>query len=168
MPVCSFPDCTLFCVANSNRCTEHQVKKGEGKLDQKRVSKYLADKQAAATLAATRAARNKAAQTAADAHEAGKLARQQAIATNRSAWSALIDGVVAQVQALRVLDPTANAGNNAVGNTAGGTGNPVALSTTGPMAGLTKGDILRDMPGFDSSDSGLFKFRRQGVLVHCS
>ncbi|MFN3179965.1 MAG: hypothetical protein ACK41R_07460, partial [Thermus sp.] len=44
---------------------------------------------------------NRAAQTAADAHEAGRLAKQQAIATNRSAWNALIDGVVAQVQAFQ-------------------------------------------------------------------
>lgn len=146
----------------------HEIKKGEGKLDRQLVNKHKADKAAAETLAAQRAARDVAANKAAEADQALRLAKQQAITTNRSAWNTQIEAVVSQVLVLRQTDSSANAGNNKVGNTLGGTGNPVQLTTSGPMAGLTKGDILKTMPGFDSSDSGLFKFRRQNVLVHCS
>jgi hypothetical protein len=38
---------------------------------------------------------------------------------------------------------------------------------TGPTHGVSKGDIMPGMAGFDSSDSGKYKFRRSLVLVHC-
>jgi type II secretory pathway pseudopilin PulG len=167
--MCSYPlGCTEYAAKGSDRCSNHQIKKGEGKIEKKAVTKALADRQAAAALAAERARRDVEATKAAAAQQAALAAQQTVMRTHRAAWNTQIDAVVAQVLVLRATDPNANAGNNAVGNTAGGTGNPVALNTTGPMAGVTKGDILQTMAGFDSSDSGLYKFRRSLVLVHCS
>jgi len=175
MPVCSYPDsCTEFASKGSDRCSAHQIKKGEGKVEKKAVSKALADRAAAETLAAQRLLRNAEATRVSQARETAQAAKDEVMRTHRATWNAQVDAVVNQVLGIRATNPDANAGNNRGGtppganNTAGGTDNPVKLTTSGPMAGVTKGDILNTMAGFDNSDSGFFKFRRSLVLVHCS
>jgi len=170
MPVCSYPiGCTDFASKGSDRCSAHQIKKGEGKIEKKAISKALADLAAAEALAALRLLRNAEAARVVQAQAAAQAAKAEVMRTHRATWNAQVDAVVNQVLGIRATNPNANAGNNpGDNNTAGGTDNPVVLSTSGPMAGVTKGDILKTMVGFDSSDSGSYKFRRSLVLVHCA
>ena len=102
--------------------------------------------------------------------------RARVISEHRQKWNALINASVKAVLDLRSSVPHANAGTNVWYNQKGqritrvipgGTGNPIKLKTKGDMHGVTGGDITCGMAGFDNSDSGLFKFRRDGVLVHC-
>ena len=171
MPVCSFPGgCTDYAVKGNVRCAAHQIRNGSDKkvesLELKK--KQLADARAQAQ-AEEQAARNKVAQEKSDADIKRKALQQEVIRAHKQIWNAQVDNVVNQVLVLRLTDPNANAGNNAVvGNTLGGNGNPVSLVMTGATHGVSKGEITNAMAGFDSSDSGLFKFRRQGVLVHCA
>lgn len=170
MPVCSFPGgCTDYAVKGNVRCAAHQIRNGSDKKVEsvELKKKQLADARAQA-LAEERGARNKVAQEKADADINRKALQQEVIRAHKQTWNAQVDAVVNQVLVLRLTDPGANAGNNAVGNTPGGNGNPVSLVMTGATHGVSKGDITQAMAGFDSSDSGLYKFRRQAVLVHCA
>lgn len=90
-------------------------------------------------------------------------------------WSQRVDEVVKQVKQLRNANPDnpgINAGNNPEGNTDGGNSNPLHFDVPGNEFGVTESDVFKTMTGFDSSDSGIFKFRRAdaprgNVLVHC-
>lgn len=126
------------------------------------------------------AARRNAEERAARDQKANQLAQQQletkrlkdeAITRIRADWNRQVNDVVAEVKALRALHPTRsgiNAGSNAgLETTAGGTDNPVVLTLPANQYQIQKAEVLTTMHGFDSSDSGLFKFRRDGVLVHC-
>ncbi len=110
---------------------------------------------------------------------AAALASQQAqlLATQRAEVvsgyvrtnNAAVQAIATQVLLLRTQNPLVqgiNAGNNAVGNTAGGTGNPIAITIPANDYGITVADVAPRMTGFDNSDSGVFKFRVSGVLVH--
>jgi len=106
-------------------------------------------------------AEKKRAKEAAKSEKAGEFAIE---------WSGKIKAIVEAVKALRSQHPERqgiNAGNNQnVGTTEGGTDNPVRFTTPSNEYGITKGDIFRRMSGFDSSDSGTFKFRYDDIFVH--
>jgi len=76
--------------------------------------------------------------------------------------------IVDQVLQMRIdhNNPGINAGRNNEGDTEGGNENPLAINVPGNPHGITLGDVVRRMNGFDNSDSGLFKFRISGVFVH--
>ena len=168
MPKCSYPlGCEEYAAPKSDRCSAHAVAKGGQKAENQMVRRIKLDQEAARLRAAEQEARNKAAEIKRAQQEQLVTMRNEVIASHRRAWNILVDAIVSQVLALRLLDPKANAGNNAVGNTMGGTDTPLTLTTGGAMHGVTKADIIRGMDGLDSSDSGIFKFRRSLVLVHC-
>lgn len=176
MPMCNYPGgCENYAVRGGLRCDEHQLAKG--KAAQKNESAELKKLQ----LARDAQVRNDAERAARDAAAQAVVARRQRIEAEQAEvirglkrdWSAQIQTVVAQVLVLRQSDPTANAGNNQVGNTEGGTGNPIKLAMTGPTHNVTPNQVLTSIAGFDSSDSGVFKFRRkdpsnQDILVHAT
>lgn len=170
MPICSYPGgCTEYAVKGDVRCAAHLIRNAADKKAESAALRKLKLTQAAAEARqAEQQRRNQVAQAKAEADRKRKAFQAEVIRTHRQTWNAQIDAVVAEVMTLRQADPNANAGNNTVGNTAGGTGSPLALAMTGPTHGVTRADILSGMAGFDSSDSGMFKFRRQGVLVHCT
>lgn len=168
MPKCSYPlGCEEYAQPKSDRCSTHQVAKGGEKAESEMVRRIKLDQEAARLRAAEQDARNKTAEFKRAQQEQLATMRREVIASHRRAWNILVDAIVSQVVALRLLDPKANAGSNAVGDTLGGNENPLTLTTSGAMHGVTKADIIRGMTGLDSSDSGIFKFRRSLVLVHC-
>lgn len=170
MPVCSYPGgCNDYAIKNNDRCAAHLIKNGSDKKAEsvELKKRQLADARAQA-LATEQASRNQVAQEKATADIKRKELQAEVIRTHKQTWNAQVDAVVTQVLVLRLTDPNANAGNNAVGNTLGGNTSPITLVMTGATHGVSKGDITRAMAGFDSSDSGMFKFRRQAVLVHCA
>ena len=84
-------------------------------------------------------------------------------------WNAQVQAVVSQVLKLRRDNPTVhgiNAGNNAVGNTLGGTNNPVKFVVPANDFKITNAEVYAKMNGFEGSDSGSFKFRVSEVFVH--
>ena len=91
-------------------------------------------------------------------------------------WSQRIDAVAEKVKLLRNNNPNnegINAGKNAEGETEGGNSNPLHFEVPNNDFGVTEADVFRTMHGFDSSDSGVFKFRRAdpprgNILVHCT
>jgi hypothetical protein len=100
-------------------------------------------------------------------------ARKQKIQQIKGQWNQQVHAVVQQVQQLRHNHPTVagiNAGNNAVGNTAGGSNNPLQLNLPGDAKGIVKGDIFPLLTGYDGSDSAGVKIRIQdaqgNILVH--
>ncbi|MPZ45278.1 MAG: hypothetical protein GEV05_18165 [Betaproteobacteria bacterium] len=151
------------------RCSAHVIRNAsDRKVESAALKKMHAAEEVARKRKEEQDSRNKVAQQKAESDAKRKALQEDVIRQHRQTWNAQVDAVVSQVMLLRQTDPNANAGNNAVGSTAGGTGNPVALVMSSPTHGVSKGDITRGMAGFDSSDSGLFKFRRKGVLVHCA
>ncbi len=115
---------------------------------------------------AQQAQRNQTAQTEQLEHQRSAAVKSEIVRAHRQAWNQQIDAVVDQVMQLRITNPGANAGNNSNGNTGGGTDNPLLLAMSGPTHGLTKGEILAGMTGFDNSDSRAFKFRSRQAFVH--
>lgn len=172
MPMCSYPlGCDQFAQKNSDRCSSHQVRNAsEKKAESAYVQKIQREEAARQEQEASRQARDGAAQKKRDADLVREQRQAEVIRTHRQTWNGQIDAIVTQVLALRHQNPgTAgiNAGDNAAGNTQGGTDSPVQLTMAGPTHGVRKSDIVNGMSGFDSSDSGFYKFRRQNVLVHC-
>lgn len=171
MPVCSYPGpggCKEYAMKGNVRCEAHLIKNAsDRKAESAHVQKLIRTEEAAALNKAERAARDMKAQQAAEAYENLKALRAEVIRTHKALWSAQVADIVAEVEVLRVNDPNANAGQNPGGTTAGGVDNPLTLTFSGPTHGLGKGDVTRGMTGFDSSDKGVFKFRRSGVFVHC-
>ena len=99
--------------------------------------------------------------------------RKQKIQQIKASWNQQVQGVVQQVKTLRSQNPTVagiNAGNNAVGNTSGGSNNPLELKLPSDAKGIAKGDIFPLMTGFDGSDSAGVKIRimdpKGNILVH--
>lgn len=93
------------------------------------------------------------------------------VSRTRADWNVKINEVVHKVLNLRTNNPGRggiNAGNNSgIGNTDGGTENPVILFVPHNTINIKASDVLKGMHGLDNSDSGYYKFRRKGVLVHC-
>jgi hypothetical protein len=104
-----------------------------------------------------------------------KAARVREIAVS---WRAEIGGAVDQVKALRREKLNEgwgedrvmgiNAGSNpGSAPIPGGTKNPITFTVPRNEFGITKADVSTSIPGFDSSDSGLFKFRMaEGIFIH--
>jgi len=172
MPKCTYPGpggCPEFAVKGNVRCSKHLIRnQGDAKKESVEVRKLQMAKAEADRRADEQRERNRVAKVKADADQRRRELQAEVISAHRQTWNAQIDAVVGQVMALRVANPGANAGNNWNGTTLGGNTNAIVLTTTGAMHGVTRADILHGMAGFDSSDSGMFKFRRSNVLVHCT
>jgi hypothetical protein len=170
VPVCTYPlGCKEFAMKNNVRCAAHLVKnKADKKEESAFVQKQNRSDEAARQNKLEREARDLKAAEASAASERLKELQLEVIRQHKLLWNGQVDNIVAQVMVLRQQDPNANAGDNAVGNTQGGSLSPLTLSFVGPSHGVGKGDVTKGMTGFDDSWSGIFKFRRSGVLVHCS
>lgn len=117
---------------------------------------------------------------AAESVRQAERSRQKAakVAEIATTWRADINAAVAQVQALRREKRDAgwtedriagiNAGNNpGAAPIPGGTGNPITFTVPRNDFAITKADVSTTIVGFDSSDSGLFKFRMaDGIFIH--
>ena len=118
-----------------------------------------------------RAARDAAANRIAQKKLETDRLKGEAIDRIRADWNRQINAIVAEVKTIRSAHPTVsgiNAGDNgALGSTRGGTDSPVTLTVPANEYHIEKSEVLATMHGFDSSDSGYYKFRRDGVLVHC-
>ncbi len=92
----------------------------------------------------------------------------------RVQWKSQISAIVVQVKALRHQNPGVvgiNAGANAgIGNTQGGTNNPLTLTVPANDYKITSAEIFAGMNNIDSSDSGDIKYREfigdENILVH--
>lgn len=100
-------------------------------------------------------------------------ARKKKIGEIKTQWNQQVKAVVQQVKNLRARNPGVdgiNAGNNAVGNTPGGTNSRLELKLPSDAKGIVKGDIFKLMDGFDGSDSADIKIRTKddkgNILVH--
>lgn len=176
MPICNYPlGCTNYAVKGDVRCDSHRVRNETDRKNEKAVvKKHQVAEAGQKRNAEERAARDKRAQDISDRQERQAALRAEVIRTHKQTWSAQITAVFNQVVALRAHDPNANAGHNAVGNTPGGNTNPIHLTLTGATFGVTPADICPGIAGFDTSDSGVFKFRRKStagnggdILIHC-
>lgn len=155
-------------------CADHARLKAADELRQKQMKEQMAKK------LADDEGKRKAAAELQKKNESAKKAKEQEIVRIAATWNTQVTNVVNQVKELRKLNPGRdgiNAGNNAnvnidsAGNKGnkvipGGTNNPVAFSVPSNSHGITKADIAPKVNGFDNSDSGLFKFRRDGIFVH--
>jgi membrane protein involved in colicin uptake len=117
---------------------------------------------------------------AAEAAKSSERAKQKAAKVREIAasWRADIGAAVDQVKALRHAKRQAgwdedrvmriNAGTNAgAPSIPGGTNNPITFTVPRNDFGITKADVSTSIAGFDSSDSGLFKFRMaDGIFIH--
>lgn len=170
MPKCLYPDCPNFAIFKGHGfCGAHQT---ASKSDRNRLLKEISDKKQrdeAKKIA-------DAAKLAADAERARQAAaaaekernKRSFIANKITHFDAQVTSVVVQVERLRNRDASANAGENDVGNTQGGTKCPVIFVMGNQTYGATPADISPHIAGFDSSDSGVFKYRRGTILVHCT
>ncbi len=117
-----------------------------------------------------------------------KVKRDKEIEKVAAQWNLLVTAAVEQVNALKKLNPTLdriNAGENkgvvikkemkdgksveTKGDKIipGGTNNAITFKLPSPNPyNITKAEVSNEVNGFDSSDSGKFKFRRAGALVH--
>lgn len=150
------------------------VGKKQQKLDAKAqvaLDKRARDEEAARLNAAAKAQRDKALNDDVSRKREKDRLKQEAIVRIRAGWNTEINNVVQQVEKLRADNPGRqgiNAGkNNGLKDTEGGTDNPVPLSIPRNDYNIEKSEVLSGMNGLDSSDSGLFKFRRKEILVHC-
>jgi uncharacterized Zn finger protein (UPF0148 family) len=147
-------------------CAAHGKKKEEQiKIEKEKVieAQKLKERQAEMAEMAKAAEKKRLAEEA-------KKAKIQEI---KAQWNAQVQAVVQQVQQLRHNNPgvpNINAGNNPVGNTPGGSNNPLQLNLAGDTKGAVKGDIFPLMKGFDGSDSAGIKIRIEdphgNILVH--
>jgi membrane protein involved in colicin uptake len=117
---------------------------------------------------------------AAEAVKSNERARQKAAKVREIAaiWRADIGVAVDQVKALRRAKRNEgwdedrvmgiNAGTNpGAPSIPGGTNNPITFTVPRNEFGITKADVSTSIAGFDSSDSGLFKFRMaDGIFIH--
>ncbi len=97
--------------------------------------------------------------------KAAKLAEVRRVVAEQNAR---VQAIVTEVLALRAAHTGVsgiNAGNNAVGNTEGGTDSPITIVVP---PGIDRSTVIRQMTGVDASDSGLIKFRVSDVLVHAT
>jgi len=153
-------------VKNSIFCDKHRRKHDEDekiKRQKEQAAKELEERKEEQLEMARLA---KAKQEAADQK---KLKIQQI----KSQWNQQVQGVVQQVKTLRTQNPGnggINAGNNAVGNTPGGSNNPLELKLPSDAKGIAKGEIFPLMTGFDGSDSAGIKIRindpKGNILIH--
>jgi hypothetical protein len=154
-------------VAKSIFCDKHRRKHDEDekiKRQKEQVAKELKEREEK-QLEMARLAKAKQ-----DAEDQRKLKIQQI----KGQWNQQVQAVVQQVKNLRAHNPGVdgiNAGNNAVGNTPGGTNNALELKLPSDAKGIAKGDIFPLMTGFDGSDSsGGIKIRindsKGNILVH--
>ena len=163
MPQCRYVNCTNYTNNSSSPyCNDHLTdelrRQANGRLKQQKADEQKAEEQRR---------KNEEVQKKANKQEEIRKKQGEAIDRHRTEWNSQINRVVTEVLRLREKDQKANAGRNGVGNTKGGTSNPVELKLTGETHGITKADVLNKMEGFESSDSGSYKFRRKDVLVHC-
>jgi hypothetical protein len=110
---------------------------------------------------------------AAEKKRLAEEAKKQKTQEIKGQWNAQVQAVVHQVQQLRHNNPgvpNINAGNNPVGNTPGGSNNPLQLNLPADPKGVVKGDVFPLMKGFDGSDSAGVKIRIEdnngNILVH--
>ena len=146
-------------------CADHQRLKKQEDDKQARVKKQMEDK-----LKETEEARKQMAIKAKKLEETAE-AKKKEVTRLAGVWNNQVNAVVTQVKNLRNANPGnngINAGKNGtLGTIPGGTDNPIsfALPSTNTYK-IAKADIFAKMKGFDSSDSGTYKFRVDGVLVH--
>lgn len=177
MPMCTYPlGCDKYAVRNNVRCSDHLTRNAtERKKEAAMVKQFRADEANRAKLAEEHEARSAKATKLRDAQIAKVERQAKVIREHVQRWEALIDDIEAQVIALRATIPGANAGqNNGADDIPGGNTNEIRLLISGPSEGVTVGEICRHIAGFDSSDSGCFKFRRatgagngSNILIHC-
>ncbi len=157
----------LPAVAKSTFCDKHRLKaQADEKLkkEKEKAAKELADRQDEMLEMAEKAKKTQA------AAEEKKKKIQQIKAT----WNQQVQGVVQQVKQLRAKHPDVdgiNAGSNdGVGDTAGGSKNPLELKLPSDAKGIAKGEIFPLMAGFDGSDSAGTKIRindsKGNILIH--
>jgi len=99
--------------------------------------------------------------------------KQKEILKIKTIWNGQINVIVTQVRQLRSQNQGVvgiNAGKNQCGDTQGGTDCPLELVVPQNQYGITKADVLQHISGFESSDSGLTKIRRQDgsgdIFIH--
>lgn len=155
-------------------CADHARLKAQQDQKDKQVKEQMAKK-----LAENQDKIKKAAELQ-KKNQVTKEAKDKEIVRIAALWNAQVTTVVTAVKGLRKLNPGnngINAGNNAnvivdskgtkgSKTIPGGTNNPIAFTVPSNSYGITKADIGPKVTGFDSSDSGTFKFRRDGILVH--
>jgi len=166
MAKCKAKDCTAQAVTKSGLCDKHR------RAEQAALLLAQQKEQAAKALKEREAKQLEMARLAKEKEEKLK-AKATKINTIAADWNGKVKAVVQQVKNLRAHNPTVhgiNAGNNAVGNTPGGTDNPIALTLPSDAKDIIKADVFSKMAGFDSSDSGLCKIRIQdpagNILIH--
>jgi len=177
MPKCTYPailgGCDSWARDKSDRCDNHQVRTNDlRKLEKQAVTKAEQAAIANKRLEEERVARDTRANAIKDRQAKREAEQAEVIRKHKQTWSAQIQGVYDQVEALRTKDSSANAGRNGVGETLGGNKNPIKLVLSGPTHGVTHAQILSQISGFDASDSGIYKFRRKSskgndILIHC-
>lgn len=168
MPICTVEECTQYAAKKQTRCHDHLS--WTPKEVTAHARKLKLGREAAEKRQAEQDKRNQKSATKIAQHKRATEFKAEVMRSHKAEWEREINSIIAEVEKLRVTDPSANAGSNKGGTTLGGTNNPLQLSLSGPTHGVTKGEILSSMHGFDSSDSGLFKFRRGSggtIFVHC-
>lgn len=193
MPTCAAPNCKTSLDSKSklklkNHCELHQkctkckeptsstepflgLCKNHQRLKVQELEKIAREKQQMEDkLKETEEARKQMAEKAKKLQEAADAKKEQ-IKQLVKEWSAEVNVVVKQVKALRSKHPERsgiNAGtNDGLPTTLGGVKNPIRFTLPSPNPyKITQGEVVSKMPGFDSSDSGDFKFRIDSVLVH--
>src|SRR5271154_5024010 len=141
---CGQPD-----VNNSGRCAKHPKTNLEKQNEQKQAQIKL---QMAKKLEEEKEKREAMAAKATKIQEAA-AAKAKKINEIVVQWNGQVKAVVTQVLNLRKAHPGVegiNAGNNAVGNTAGGTNNPVAFVMPSNDFNIARAEVFAKMAGFDS------------------
>ena len=164
MAACSKSNCKKPVEPPGTLCKDHKRLKQQEDMRQAQQKKQMEDKRKAEEEERKRMA---AAAVKKEKDAAAKAAKVLEIART---WNAQVKAVATQVNNLRHANPTRtniNAGTNAgLATIPGGTGNPLTFSLPSNTLGIVKADVYHHMTGFDNSDSGSFKFRVDGVLVH--
>jgi len=174
MPDCKWPGgCKLGpgskaapAVKNLTFCDKHRRKQQEDE-------KIQREKEQMAKATKEREEKQKEMGRLAEEKREAEEQKKQKIQQIKAQWNQQVQAVVQQVKHLRSQNPGVqgiNAGNNAAGNTAGGSDNPLELKLPNDAKGIAKGDIFPLMTGFDGSDSSGIKIRIKdgngNILVH--
>lgn len=177
MPMCTYPEelggCDAYAIRNSDRCQSHQVRTRDlQKLEAQAITKARREADARDRNERERAERDARANAIRERQARRDAEQAEVIRKHIQTWSAQIQTVFDQVEVLRATDSKANAGYNDSGNTEGGNQNPVKLVLSGPTHGVTHAQICSRIQGFESSDSGVFKYRRKtatgsDIFIHC-
>jgi hypothetical protein len=177
MTVCNYPECNNY-TRNSKtlRCDDHILR---NELERKKEAAFFSKRDRET---ASRDKNDKA--KIARNEKSKKTLRLQGIARDRKAeivnkykalWAGWIQDSEDRVNALRATKPQANAGENSgATDIPGGLKNEISLRMSGQTHGATIADVCHSIRGYDSSDKGLFKFRRvsaagngKNILIHC-